>query len=379
VTLRRFIVRNALRNKRRTALTVLSVGFSLFLLIALTTFLDLLINPPMSEASARRLIVRRSTSLADMMPIAYGDKIRRVPHVVMAIPLQWFGGTYRDSKNMIGAMACGAVGFWDMFTEGDVSPETRKRFETDRTAAVIGGDLAKKFGWKVGDKFTLNGNLFPVDLEFTIAGNYEYELDNGNLYFRWDYLNEAMGAPNEVGSFWILADRPESVPGIADAVDATFRNTAAETKTETEKAFLLNFVSMLGNVRVLVGTISMVVIFTMLLVSVSTMAMTIRERMREVAILRAIGFARRAILFLVMGEAVFISLLGFALGCAITLSLRYSDIYSMTQGFIRSFIPPLPVYAMALAVGVAIGAVSGFIPAFQAARMPITEAMRKLE
>jgi len=375
----RFILRNALRNKRRTGLTVLSIGFSLFLLIALTTFLDLLMNPPTTEQSALRLAVQRSTSLADEMPISYLDKIKKVPHVVNAIPLQWFNGVYREPKNFFANFAVDPVKLWEMFPELNVSEEAKKRFAAERTAAIAGQGLIDRFGWKVGDRVTLLGTIFPVDLEFEIVGVYAYDLDRFNFYFRYDYMNEALGSPNKVGAFWVKADAPESVPGIIDAIDSMFRNTAAETKTETEKAFILGFIAMLGNVRVMVGTIALVVIFTMLLVSASTMAMTIRERLREIAILKAIGYARRTILLLVLGEAVFIAFLGFGVGCLIAAGLHFCDLYTMTQGFVPYFRPSPLVLGEALLTGAGIGILSGLFPALQASRMTIVEAMRRLE
>lgn len=375
----RFIVRNALRNKRRTALTVLSTGFSLFLLIVLTTFLDILANPPTTDQSALRLAVRRSTSMIDQMPMAYLDKIRRVPHVEVAIPLQWFNGVYREPKNMFANFATDPVDMWRVFPELQASDETKRRFAAERTGAVLGQELMDRFGWKVGDHVTLTGTIFPVDLEFTIVGTYEFDLNKFNFYFRYDYLNEALGRPNTLGAVWIKADRAESIPGIAQAVDGLFRNSAAETLTETEKAFVLGFIAMLGNVRVMIGSVALVVILTMLLVSASTMAMTIRERIREVAILKAIGFPGRAVVGLILGEAVLLGLMGFGAGAAMSYGLSHVDLYAITQGFIPFFRPPLTVYAMALGVGVAIGLASGFVPALQTTRLTITEAMRSLE
>jgi len=379
VNLGRFIARNVLRNKRRTGLTVLSIGFSLFLLIALTTFLDTLFNPPVAEESALRLAVRRSTSLADQMPISYLDKLKEVPHVVSAIPVQWFNGIYKEPKNFFANLAVDPSGMWDMFPELQVSEEAKRRFAAERTAAIAGEALMKRFGWKVGDRVTLLGSIFPVDLEFTIVGAYNYEVDESSFYFRYDYMNEALGSPNQVGAFWLKADRAESVPGILERVDSMFRNTAAETKTETEKAFILGFIAMLGNVRVMMGSIALVVVFTMLLVAASTMAMAVRERLREVAILKAMGYPRLTILALVVGEAVFIGLLGFVLGVSFAVGLHYTDVYTLTKGFIPSFTPSWLVLSMALLTGVGIGFLSGLFPGLQASNMPITEAMRRLE
>lgn len=368
-----------MRNKRRTALTCTSVGFSLFLLIVLFTFLDVLLNPPATDESAMRLAVRRATSLADNMPIAYLKKVERVPHVVMAMPFQWFGGYYQETRNFFANFATDPEKFFKEFPELEVSEQAKQAFAAERTGAIVGQGLMKKYGWKVGDRVTLKGTIFPINLEFKIVGTYFFELDKNNFYFRWDYLNEALGQWNEVGSLWVKADSPAAIPGIIDAIDGTFHNTSAETKTETEKAFVLNFISMLGNIRMIIGSISIVVIFTLLLVSASTMSMTIRERMREVAILKAIGYARRTLLVLVLGESVFIALLGVVIGYGLSFGLSKADMAALTQGFIPFFKPTLQTYGSVVLIGIGIGLVSGIGPALQSANMTIAQAMRKLE
>lgn len=378
MTFRTYVLKNVLRNKRRTALTVLSIGFSLFLLIALYTFLDLLINPPVTEESAYRLAVRRSTSLAEQMPLSYLDKIQRLPEVELAIPLQWFNGVYKDPKFLFANFSSSPEVF-DMFPEQETTEATRQVFAREKTGAVVGMGLVERFGWKVGDRVTLMGTIFPVDLEFTIVGTYDHEFDRNNFYFRYDYFNEAMGEMNEVGAVWVKAYSIDQVEPLSQKIDAMFRNTPAETKTETEKAFILGFISMLGNIRVMVGSIMSVVVFTMLLVSVSTMAMTIRERLREIAILKAIGYTRATILWLILGESALIGLLGFVFGGTIAWSLKFVDLNTLTQGFIQAFLPTWRVYGAALGVGIGIGLISGFIPAIQASGMTISEAVRKLE
>lgn len=379
MNLGRFIVRNALRNKRRTALTFFSVGFSLFLLIVLFTILDILMHPPMTEESALRLAVRRATSLADNLPIAYLQKVEKVDHVTMVMPLQFFGGVYKDPENFFANFGVDPVKFPKMFPELEISEEHKRAFAAERTGAIVGEGLMKKYGWKVGDRITLMGTFFPVNVELKIVGTYYYEIDKNNFYFNWYYLNEAMDDWGQVGSLWVKADSPSSIPGIADAIDTMFRNTAAETKTETEKAFVLGFVSMLGNIRMIIGSISMVVIFTLLLVSASTMSMTIRERMREVAIMKSMGYTRQALLALVLGESVLIAMLGLATGVLLALGLGQFDMYALTQGFIPFFKPSPETYATVTLIGLGIGVLSGIGPALQASNMTIAQAMRQME
>lgn len=379
MTFSRFIFRNALRNKRRTALTVLSVAFSLFLLVTLYTLLDSIMNPPEGDETALRLAVRRSTSLADPMPIAYEKKLVTVPGVTLVLPLQWFGGYYKEPKNFFANFATDPNRVWDMFPELAVTEETRQAMLADRRAAVAGKGLMDRYGWKVGDRVTLKGTAFPVDLEFIIVGQYLSERNESNFYFRYDYLDEAMDNPGQIGSFWLKAESGDRVPEIAETVDKMFHNTPAETKTETEKAFMLGFVSMLGNVQAIIGSVALVIVFTMLLVASSTMAMTIRERLREIAILKSMGYPPRTVLFIILGEAVLISFMGGLVGTGCAASLGLVDMYSLTMGFVEKFSVTVPLVIGTLLIGVAIGLVAGLVPALQASWMTISEALRRLE
>jgi len=380
-----FIRKNALRNKRRTALTVLSVGFSLFLLITLQTVLDTLINPPETESSILRVAVRHAVALTQPLPMAYQAKLEAVPHVESVMPMQWFGGQYKEPKNFFANFSVGHEEFFDMFPEYEYSQGAEEAFKRERIAAIVGDALMDQFGWTIGDRITLTGIIFPMDLEFKIVGSYSDDVNDSAFYFRHDYLDEAgedadvVGMVGMVGTFWLMADSAEAVPGIIEHVDSMFRNTPYETKTETEKAFQLGFVSMLGNVRLLIGSISIVVVFTMLLVAGSTMAMTIRERLKEVAILKAIGYPRKVILSLVLGEAAAVSLMGALVGCGLSLVLASMDVARFTAGFVQGINPSPAMLAMALGLGIVMGVLSGLFPAIQASGMSINDAMRRLE
>jgi putative ABC transport system permease protein len=268
-----------------------------------------------------------------------------------------------------------------MFTEQHVSPEAQHAFESERTAAVAGLQLMKQFNWEVGQTVTLVGQMHPVTLKFKIVGTYESDIagQDNVFYFRGDYLNEALDNPNTVGFFWIKADDGSNVPGVIEYVDTMFHNSPAETKTETEKSFVLGFFAMMGNIRVLIGSIAIVVMFTMLLVAASTMAMTVRERLREVAILKSIGYPRRMVLGLILGEAVFIAFLGGVTGCLFAYFLGFGNLPKWTGGFVPVLPVSVPTLGLAILTGVAIGLVSAFLPALQASRMTITEALRRLD
>jgi putative ABC transport system permease protein len=379
VNYRKFIYRNALRNKRRTGLTILSIAFSLFLLMALLTFMKSLLNPVVEEMSALRLITSGASSLAEMLPIAYMDKIKRIPGVVNVSPLQWFNGMYKDPKYMFANFATDPRTIFEIYSEQKITPETRAAFIARRDGAVAGDDLMERFGWKAGDRITLTGTTFPVDMELTIVGSFHFPDYQNVLYFRYDYLNEAMGNFNQVGAYVVRTTDAGVVPVVGETIDAMFRNSTTATKTDSEKAFVLGFISMLGNVQGIIASVAGVVVFAMLLVAVSTMSMTVRERMREVAILKAIGYRRRTVLALVMGEALLISMAGAFIGMGMGELLRFADMDKATQGFITRYNPSPLNYLAVVAAGVVIGLVAGFIPAWQAAKMSITGAMRRME
>jgi len=379
MNLTRFIWRNALRNKRRAGLTILSIGFSLFLLVALLTFLRTLLDPVLEDDAALRLLTIRSTSIAEMMPIAYREKIEGVPGVAYVTPLQWFNGIYRDPTYQFANFAVDPHTVWDVYGEQKVSPKQKAAFIANRRGTIVGEDLMQRFDWEVGDQVTLQGTIFPVDLDLEIVGTFTAPIYQNMMYFQYDYLNESLDDFNIVGAFAIKAENVAAVPAISKTIDDMFRNSPAETKTENEKAFILGFISMLGNIQIIIGSIAGVVVFTMLLVAVSTMAMTVRERLREVAILKTLGYSRRTILLLVIAEAEFISMIGLAIGLVLGESLRLLDLEKITQGFIAHWDPTFETYVWVVTTGVAIGIISGFFPAWQAASMTITGAMRQME
>lgn len=379
-----FIRKNALRNKRRTSLTVLSIGFSLFLIIVLQTVLNAMTNPPETEASARLLGVRSATSGAIPLPIAHERKLARVPGVAAVTPMLWFGGQYKDPKNFFLNWAVRHEVFLDIFPDMELSPGAEEAFRKEKMGAIVGLDLMERFGWEIGDRVTLTGSPFGFDLEFKLVGTYQGDSLGGGLnnafYFRFDYIEDSFQFGNvTVPIYFMMADSAEAVPGIIETVDTMFRNTPAETKTETARSFQLEFISMLGNIQLLVGSIVSVVVFTMLLVAGSTMATTIRERLREVAILKAIGYSRRVLLALILGEAVFISSLGAATGILLAYGLSAIDISRFTGGFLSAFQPDPAIMAGAVVAGIFIGLVSGLVPALRASSMGVSAAMRLLD
>jgi putative ABC transport system permease protein len=376
------IVRNSLRNKLRSVLTILSFAASLCLIGLLAALANALFLRDTTPESALRLWVRNKISLANPLERSYLEKIRGVKGVKEALIFQWFGGTYkdnRDPKNVFARFAVEPRKLFTIYPEYQIPEEQKKAFQQDRTGCIVGQKTADRLGMKIGDRVTLVGDIFPVRLELTVRGLYSSPRDNEILYFNWEYLNEGLHNEmrNTVGTFVILAESPEAVATIPEAIDGMFRNSPLQTKTETERAFELSFIGFLGNVKAFMGVIFAAVTFAILLVSANTMAMSVRERIREVGILKTLGFTPGAILGMIVAESAVIALTGgiIGLGLAYLVCLGLHQVPSTFLNMPDITIPPLLSLAC-LAIAAAIGTASSTWPAWSASRKPIVEALR---
>lgn len=378
----KLIFKNLFRNKRRTLLTVSSIAVSLFLVSTLRTILTELENPPETPDSALRLITRHAISLFNALPIAYREKIAQIDGVEAVTGSMWFGGVYKDPANFFAQFAVTTDDFFTVHPDLKLPEEQKQAFLEDRTGALVGINLASRFGWKLGDRIHLQGALWRFDPELTIRAIYEEGPDDGTtLYFHWSYFREgvsqALGNADFVGTYTIRASSPEVVPLIAEKVDALFQNSTAPTKTETEKAFLLGFVSMMGNVRLLITSIVSVVIFTIVLVAANTMAMSIRERVREIGVLKALGFRKSQVLGLLLGESVVLALSGALLG-GWGARFLYSNLNmaTATGGLMQRFYVTPGTLILCVLIGLMVGVLSTGVPAWKASRRPVVEALR---
>jgi putative ABC transport system permease protein len=349
----RLILKNTVRNPRRTALTILSITVSIFLVSTLQAVLHSLETVGMSNSSNLRVVVHRATSMTESMPVSYKQRIAALPGVKYVESMDWFGGYYADPSNFFANFATDVDDFEKIADELVIPSDQLAAWKRERTAALVGNKLMETYHWKLGDRVTLKGTIYPVDLEFIIRGVYTDSEDvaiERALYFHWDYFDESLDRPGRTGSFYVKAATPEDVPRLAERIDGMFRNTDAETKTETEKAFNLSFVSMLGNIKLLLNAVCLAVIFTILLVAGNSMAMSIRERTGEVAVLKTLGFRQNAILYLLVGESVTIAVLGGILGA---LGAK------TTYGFIHITSTKGKAFGILYALGVAVLAAYG--------------------
>jgi putative ABC transport system permease protein len=314
----RLIWMNATRNPRRTVLTVLSITVSIFLVSSLRAILDKLASLGQgSDTSNLRLVVHRATSLNELLPIKYLQTVRSMPGAKYVLGVTWFGGVYKDPQNFFANFAATTDHFEEVYDDYRIPPGQLAAWKSERSAVLVGRKLMEQYGWSIGQRITLSGTIYPFDPELIIRGVFTDPSDASGertMFFHWEYMDEALGRPGRVGSLAVKAASAEDVPMLTETIDRTFHNTDAETKTETERAFNLSFVSMLGNVKALLNAVSLAVVFTILLVAGNTMAMSIRERAGEVAVLKTLGFRRNAILLLLVGEAVTIALLGGMVG-----------------------------------------------------------------
>ena len=381
--LSKFVRKNAFRNKRRSFLTILSIAFPLLLLsFLLSLWRAFYGNDLRSEQSNQRLIVRHKVSLTNLLPMSYEEKIRAIPGVSHVVPMAWFNGSYKDQKpeNFFARFGTDPSEFFDVYPELSIAPDQLAAWKKDRAGAVCDETLAKKYGWKLGDRIVIQGDIYPIQLELNLDGIFHASLPNNALYFNWKYVEEGVSFANgQAGLYSVMVDSPKDVDPASKAINAAFDNAPEPVKAETEKAFGLDFVNTLGNVKAFILIISSAAVLTILLVSGNTMAMSIRERTREVAVLKTLGFERKTILGLFVGEAVAISLIGGILGTLI----------AVVPLFIASQSPQGTLFLVALrewrftapvAWGVAIlaGFLSSAIPAYGASRTGIVEGLRHI-
>ncbi len=382
MTIPGFILRNAFRNKRRLTLTVLSVALSLFLFVTLRTALKLMTQPPTTEQAALRLAVRHRVSLANVLPEKYQYRIERIPGVKYCSKFTYFGGIYKDiSLSNFAQFGVDADRILRIFSEMEVEPQQEEAFAREKTACVVGKKLMERFGWKLGDRITFLGAMWPCDLDLIIRAVYHGNgIDETMVLFHHDYMDEALGKLGLVGTFWIRADSAEAIPQVIERIDKVFANTDAETKTETERAFQLEFVSMIGNVKVFLGSILVVIVFTMLLVTASTMSMAIRERAREIAILKAVGFDGTHIFGLILAEAFGLAMTGGLIGCfGARVLFTHLDIYKLSQGFIPFFPITADTIALGLVVAGLLGVASSLAPVYATLKLTVVAGLKELD
>lgn len=380
----RLIYKNAFRHKLRTSLTILGITIVILAFSLLRTVVSAW-YAGVEASSATRLVTRNAISLVFPLPISYKDKIRQIHGVKFVSYAYWFGGIYINEKNFFANFAVEPKSFLELYPEYILPPDQKGVFLRDRKAVIAGQKLAAKYHWKCGDTITLKGTIFPGNWEFVLRGIYQgrdKSTDETQFFFHWDYLNEALKktAPlraDQAGFYLIGVNNPDLAEEVAVAIDKTFKNSLAETLTETEKAFQLSFVSMSEAIVIAIQLVSFVVIIIIIAVMANTMAMTARERIGEYAILKTLGFGGWHIAAFIFGESLFIAMVGCTAGIVFTFPIAKAFGNAMETYFPVFNVATKTIY-LAIAASFLVGIVAAIIPTWRAITIRIADGLRRI-
>lgn len=380
----KILLKNAFRHKLRTGLTILGITISILAFGLLRTVITTWYMG-VAASSADRLWTRNAISLTFPLPIAYKERIRQTEGVKLVSPASWFGGIYIEEKNFFAQFAVDPKNYMEAYQEYATSPEQKAAFIRDRKGASVGRKLAERYGWKIGDTITLKGTIYPGNWEFVIRAIYRgtrKDADETVFFFHWDYLNETLKktAPSRAdlaGAFVVVVKNPDNAAEVALRVDRMFRNSLAETLTETEKAFVLGFISMSDAIITAIQIISFVVIAIILAVAANTMAMTARERRGEYAVFKTLGFGGYRIAGLIFGESLTITTIGGVLGVILTFPVAQAFGKAMGQYFPAFNVTSETIY-MDLGASLVVGFLAALVPTWRAIRTPIAEGLRAI-
>lgn len=380
----KMVLRNSVRHRLRTVLTVAGVAVAILAFGLLRTLVGVWYLG-VEASSATRLVTRNAISLVFPLPPSYAERIRQVPGVETVSWGNWFGGFYLDRKNFFANFAVEPRSYLHLYPEYRLSVAEETAFLRDRRGAAAGINLADKFGWRLGDRITLQGTIFPGEWEFVLRGIYEGakpNTDQNQFFFHWDYLNERMRQTiprraDQIGFFLIGVKDPAQAPAVAATIDRLFANSLAETRTETEKAFQQGFVAMTEAIVIAIRIVSYVVILIVLVVAANTMAMTARERFAEYATLKTLGFGPRHIAGAVFGESLLIALAGGVLGVALTFPAAEIVSEKLKLFFPIFRVAPQTVW-LQLAAAAAVGAIAALFPAWRGSTVRIVEGLRRV-
>ena len=379
----KLIFKNVFRAKLRSSLTIVGLVIAIMAFGLLQTVVDAWFAGA-NASSAARMITRNAISLVFPMPSYYRERIKAVQGVKAVAHSQWFGSIYIEPKNFFPQFAVDHEHFFEMYPEFVMAPEELLAFKRDRQGAVVGRKLADQFGWKVGDVIPIRGTIFPGDWRFTIRAIFDGKDETTitrQFYFQWEYINEFLKKrfprrADQIGVFNIEVTDPGRIADIAKAVDAEFKNSLAETLTETEKAFQLGFVAQSEAIVVAIRVVSFVVVFIIMAVVANTMAMTARERLAEYATLKALGFSPKFVAALVYGEALMLSFIGAGLGILLTFPVASGFANSPAGAVFAAFKVSGDTVLMQMACALVVGIVAALVPGWRSSQIRIVDGLR---
>jgi putative ABC transport system permease protein len=382
-----YILRNTVRNPVRSLLTVGSIAVSLLLMMILLSFLAMNRQTARTLGEYNRLITLSSQGFTQPVPISMVNDIRAVPGVVAVSPLSWYGGKFKEESNAFAQFGVDPQSIFAIYDEFRVPPGELEAFRGDRAGCVIGRKLAEDRKLKVGDAVPLKGTIYPFDLNLTVRGIYDgpSNRDLRACWFHWDYLEEGLkrdfqgrGAGN-AGAVVIKVEDAAAQASVSSAIDRAALNSNTPTRTQTEEAFVQIFLEMWGDIRGMIQNVGLAVVFSLICVAGNAMAMALRERTTEVAVLKAIGFSRPLVTSLVLAEAVLVAAVGGLIGALGSKAFfDFVDITPYTGGQLPFFYVPWTTALLGMGVALLIGLLSGIIPAVRAARLPVVDGLRKV-
>lgn len=380
----KLLFRNAFRHKLRAGLTICGICVAILAFGLLRTVVSAW-YAGVDASSSTRLVTRNAISLIFPLPLSYKDKIRGVEGVKMVSLGNWFGGIYIEEKNFFANFAVDSKTYLDLYPEFVIPPEQKLSFLKDRKGCVVGSKLAKRFGWKPGDTIVLRGTIFPGNWEFILQAVYKGKnktIDESQFFFHWDYLNETMKRvqprrADQVGFYIIGTSSPDIAASTSKSVDSLFKNSFAETLTETEKAFQMSFIALSQTILTVIQLVSLVVIVIILAVVANTMAMSVRERMSEYAVFKTLGFGGFYLSILILGESLLITAIGCAAGIIATFPA--ADAFARAVGdFFPIFnISSRTIYFDILAALI-VGVVAAIFPIWRAVSVPIASGLGRV-
>lgn len=373
------IRRNLFRNRLRAVLTMLLMAAIFFFVATLLSILESFDrNSEMGEGE-NRLAVQSAISLANFLPFAHEPKIQQIPGVLDTCKMQWIGAYWKEKRNFFANFAVDAAKMRGVFPDYRVDDKQFNDFLADRRGCLVGPELMKRFGWKIGDRITLTRQIFAFDPELTIRGVYDHPINTSALYFHMEYFQESIGNPAGADMIWVKVKDPNQMAAISQQIDAMFKNTDAPTETFTEKEFQRSFIAMMGNIKLLFTAVSTCAVFMVVLLAAITMSMSARERVVEISVLKAIGFEGRLILTLMLIEFALLTLIGGTAGViGGKILFGFVNMAKVTQGFLIGFTIFPRAMAICIAAAGAVGVLAGGFPAFQATRIRVVDGIRRV-
>lgn len=373
----KLIRRNLFRNRMRTVLTIALLSTIFFFITVLMGILHGFTS--VTDEGLNRLVMSSAISVTTRLPFSHEQKVRQLPGVVDVCKEQWIGNYYKDKRNFFTNYAVDHETFASVFDDYKVDPQQLAAWKADRRGALVGSELMQRFGWKVGQRITLTHNIHPYDAELTIRGVVHHPVNDSSLFYHMDYHNESMHNAGQAGLFWIKVKDPKLLAPLSQEIDAMFKNGEYPTETMSEKDYQAGVVAWMGNIQLLFTAISSAAILMVVMLAAVTMGMSARERVKEIAVLKAIGFARPTVLAIMLSEFMLLSLLGGVFGTLAAKGIfRVIDMTKLTDGAVRGFVITGQLMGGCALIALGIGLIAGGLPAWRASNLRVVDGLRRV-